>query len=232
MPGHTARARARAEHDGQAEVDAAGGVIEAGGTCGYPMRDKRLCSSRAGQGTSHEGFGRCSGHGGNSAYERAKGAWLMGHALAQQMNTTPWEALLAEVRRSAGEVAWLDGKVSEAPDDDALLSSEPGVGFAPWVKMRQEARKHLARVAKMAIDGGVAEKLVSQVTSEAQELARVVIFMLQNKDLGLSEEQIALARSILRREMLALASGQSKVIDGEVEDHGDAGSQQGTQVEG
>lgn len=152
----------------------------------------------------------------------------MGHALARQLNVTPWEALLTEVRRSAGEVAWLDGKVSECPTDDLLLVGTDAGGFAPWVKMREEARKHLARVAKMAIDGGVAEKLVMQVQSEAQELGQMVLRVLMNKDLALTEEQIAHARSILHREMLALAAGPANVIDGEVRSYDNVSDHQTT----
>jgi hypothetical protein len=153
----------------------------------------------------------------------------MGHAIARGLNVSPWEALLSEVRRSAGEVSWLDAKIADAPNDDALLSSEPG-GFAPWVRMRNEARKHLARVAKMAIDGGVAEKLVAQVQGEAQQLGQMVLAVLMSKDLALTEEQIVHARVILRNEMLAIVGsderdesgtagpppGSGKVVDGTV----------------
>lgn len=142
---------------------------------------------------------------------------MMAHAFAAHLNVTPWEALLEEVKRSAGRVGWLDVKLSEAPDDEALA---PGGEYHHWVLHAERERRHLAQVSKMAIDGGVAERIVAQAEFESQMMARVLLATLMNKELALSDGQVALARSIMRKELLAISSemdaAETKVIDGEM----------------
>lgn len=133
----------------------------------------------------------------------------MGHAYAGSRNVTPWQALAEEVRRSAGEVAWLDYKVAGATDDEELI----GTGrLAAWVVKREQQRLHLARVAKMALDAGVAERIVAQLEFEAQAIARVMTRVLDS--LHLSDEQLAVARASMRNELLAL-DRDVQTIEGE-----------------
>lgn len=174
-----------------------------------------LCSAVAGGGTDHPGVGRCAKHGGRTLKGRREAALLMAHALARKRDTTPWQALLDEVQRCAGAVAWLDWKVGQAPTDDALLSNEPGEGFAPWVAMRERERDRLAKVAKMTMDAGVASALVARAEVSGQATARVLMNTLGA--LGLSDEQMDLARTVMRRELLAIASEDgATVVDGTV----------------
>ena len=145
----------------RAEIDArlASGEVLAGGACGAPKREHNgggTCRRPAGWETSHVGSGRCKSHGGNSKQENTKGAWVLAHEMARALNVSPMEALLGEVRRTAGTVAFLDRKVAEAPNDESLLKSvsdDDGPGYARWVKMRLEERQHLARVSKLAAKG-------------------------------------------------------------------------------
>jgi predicted transcriptional regulator len=149
------------------------------------------------------------------------------HELARALNVTPWEALLGEVRRSAGGVAFLDRKVAEAPSDDALLQvTDPETGrpgYAPWVKLRMVERQHLARVSKMAVDAGVAQELVARFALQGESVARLVANIergLAEAGLGLSVEQRELVDGLLGRELLQLeatATGD-RIIDAEVVD--------------
>lgn len=176
-----------------------------------------LCGNVAGKGTDHPGVGRCAYHGGRSLKGRREAALLMAHALARHHATTPWQALLDEVQRCAGAVAWLDWKVGQAPDDASLLSSEPGEGFAPWVAMRERYEDRLAKVAKMTMDAGVASALVARAEVSGQATARVLMNTLGA--LGLTDDQMDLARTVMRRELLAIASEENAtVIDGSVVD--------------
>jgi hypothetical protein len=172
-----------------------------------------LCGNVAGKGTDHPGVGRCARHGGKSLQGRREAALLMAHALARHHATTPWQALLDEVQRCAGAVAWLDWKVGQAPDDAALLSSDPVDGFAPWVAMRERYEDRLAKVAKMTMDAGVASALVARAEVSGQATARVLMNTLGA--LGLSDDQMDLARTVMRRELLAIASEDgATVIEG------------------
>ncbi len=204
--------RARAAGRAAADTDAArlGGEVPVGGVCGarkvrrigpdgVPV-DQGECKMPAGYGTPHLGVGRCHAHAGNSTRELARGAWLMGHALARELNVTPWEALLTEVRRSAGEVAWLDAKVGSATSDADL---EPNGPLYFWAQRWKEQRQHLARVSKMALDAGVAERMVAQMQLEGDGIARAVIETLT--ELGIADDDLVLrARGIISRKLLAL----------------------------
>jgi hypothetical protein len=207
-------ARSRGREAAERMIDHDGGVIEST-YCGAELKSTGgMCTHAAGQGTAHLGVGECMIHGGNSPYEAAKGAWLMAHTFIGELNITPWEALLRQVRRTAHEMAWLDLKVAECTDDDELL---PGGSHYPWVKMRNETFNRHTRVAKMALDAGVAERLVAQMEFEAVALATVLMNTLNG--LGLGPEQLEAARGIMRRELLALDAG---TIEGEevIDEHG------------
>lgn len=170
--------------------------------------------------------GECAAEGGTFRRRQAREAWRVGHAIARALNVTPWEALLGEVRRTAGAVAWLDRKVAEAPSDESLLrndadpeTGEPG--YAGWVKLRLTERQHLARVSKLAVDAGVARELVAQFTLQGEVVARMLTNMVQglaSRGLGLSAEQESLLDDLLGRELLALeaTSSEERVMEGEV----------------
>lgn len=215
--GSTQRVSRRAYFDVQREFD----IIDdgnvgsdrfiAGGVCNVLAKNgKTRCHQPKGWETDHVGYGLCRHHGGNTSYERAKGAWLMAHAIARELNVSPWEALLAEVRRASGEVAFYDAKVAQATSDDDLLGD-----YSPWVSKWEDARKNLVRVSKVAIDAGVTERFVRQVESDSQRLMGLLIATLQDPELSLSTAQVGVARSILRRELLALGS-LGTTIDGVV----------------
>jgi len=125
----------------------------------------------------------------------------MGHAIARLRNTTPWEALLDEVRRSAGAVHWLDSKVAEASVDDDLA---PGGSHHHWVRERQIERAHLAKVAKVAIDAGIQERLVQTAELEVRVVGQAIQRVLEG--LGLDDETMMRARAMMRSELLALES--------------------------
>jgi len=127
----------------------------------------------------------------------------MAHAIAKELDVSPWDALLGEVRRSAGEVAWLDSKVATALDDDDL---RPGGSHHDWVKMRERARSWLGRVSKMAVDAGVAAMLVQREQVAGEQLAAVLNrTLVVMREAGMSEQLEAVARSAFRTELLTLA---------------------------
>lgn len=198
----------------QAEADALSrlveidGVLTPGRTCGRPSRTdpKRRCQSDAGHNTHHYGIGACVWHKGNSTYENAVAALMTGHLLAQSLNVTPWQALLGEVRRSAGSVAFLDLKIASAQTDEEL---EPGGKLHTWVRLRFKERQHLARVSKMAMDASVDQMIVAQMQLEGETIARVLTSTLSA--LGLPEDEMDKARSIMRRQLLALEAHSNDV---------------------
>jgi hypothetical protein len=129
--------------------------------CGAATRTGGSCGLPAGHGTDHVGYGRCRRHGGNTptharAAQREQAldeAVQFGGAI----EVGPIEVLLAAVYRSAGVVSWLRLKVEAlAPGELLDEQGRPSV----WVRLEAEWLDRAARVAKTALDAGVAERQV------------------------------------------------------------------------
>jgi len=117
----------------------------------------------------------------------------------------PHEALLEEVHRAAGIVAWLDEKVrslseeeltwgvtqevtkqsGETPGVDTTQSAELSV----WVKWWQQERAALAKVSKLALDAGVEERQVRLAEAQGAKLAQVIRDILADLDLTPEQQQ-------------------------------------------
>jgi hypothetical protein len=111
----------------------------------------------------------------------------MAHAYAVARNTTPWQALLDELNDLAGQVAWLNQKIGVVGFVEGDDSLRPGGLTYDWVVMREERGDRLAKVAKMCIDAGVAERMVQQV--ELQGSLMMEAAKRAAKTLGLDEAQ-------------------------------------------
>lgn len=145
------------------------------GTCGRP----------AGWGTDHAGWGRCKLHGGSSA-DGKKGALRLAaqdavvtYGLAREID--PHSALLEELHRTAGHVAWLEGMVQGLREDDLYGPvGQAGENFYPknephvWVALYHEERKHYTAVAKTCIAVGIEERRVRLAEAQGQALANVI----------------------------------------------------------
>lgn len=184
----------------------------------------------AGEFTKHPGYGPCQTHGGAKAHR----AWEKALDIARELNVTPWEALLKSVRVAAGRAAWVDAQLADATrrsDGDAANPEVKG-----WLKESRLERTLLARMAKAAVDAGVAERLVRQVELEGEIVAEVIGRVLDK--LELTSEQRVLAFDEAHRQLLALESpsGEASTVEGtwkpfgdDERPGGDAGSQGGDQ---
>lgn len=143
----------------------------------------------------------------------------------------PADALLWCVAITAGEVRYLSQKVAELTEDEVLgrpvtMVHESGEGekgyknmrtktqgpVEPhlWVRERQRAVDRLAKFSKMAIEAGVAERLVALAEFQATALAD--LFGRVFEQLSLTKAQKARAEPVLRAELLMLESGS--VLEG------------------
>lgn len=165
------------------------------------------CKMPAGEGTKHQGFGPCRIHG------RAKEhrAWELALDVARELNVSPWEALLKSVRLSAGRVEWVDAQLREATRKNDGEESAPEVRM--WLKESRDERTHLAKVAKAAIDAGVAERLVRNVEMEGQLVAEVLGRTLDALDLP--AELRVKAFDVAHTQLLVLESPQGVVVEGQ-----------------
>jgi hypothetical protein len=174
--------------------------------CGEEIRVGRArgdwCDRPAGAGTTHEGAGPCRIH--ERGLGAGTGAWIVAHGFARALEVTPWEALLWAVKLSAGKIAWMEQKLSTADVDEDL---EPNGRLHWWVRESANERDKLARVSKLAIDAGVAERLVRQLELEAQLMVRAANRTFDA--LGMSESQRQHALAIMSQAMLELEAEQT-----------------------
>lgn len=185
----------------------------------------KRCPSRSGRGIwPYEGLGGpCMAHGGAKKAGRSTGAWLMAHKFAEELDVSPWEALLMVIRITAGRVRYCESVLASAVDDRELegrVSSEEPTGVSEngdlttgrdlrwWVDTSERERDRLARVSKAAIDAGVAQLLIEKELRAGEELAGTFVKVLSAmEEAGVVGEMLEIARTVMRKELqLALES--------------------------
>lgn len=158
--------------------------------CGVKKRGKEeWCTLRAGQGTSHLGFGPCSFHRGNSTVMKAKydpqaEAWKVNRAAATYgipREVDPFTALEEELYRTAGIVQWLQeaiGAIEERDVTHLIVTNAERDGESKLevideranelIKLYQVERKHFRDIAKTCIDVGIDVRKMEIAELQAQ----------------------------------------------------------------
>jgi hypothetical protein len=194
----------------------------------------KACHRPAGWGTDHVGTGSCKLHGGATPnhrtaarIEQAKKATA---TYGLPIDVGPAEALLQELRRTAGHVAWLERRVAELDEDELVwgvveetvrgvaeetdrpttpngggLETKRKAGTNALIKLYQEERKHLAQVSKAAIDAGVSERVVQIYEQIAASYVQVLERVIDR--LNLTPQQRDLVPQLIERELRALTTG-------------------------
>ena len=183
--------------------------------CGWTTKRESRCRMLAGWDTKHPGYGPCRVHGGAKAHK----AWEMALDIARELNVTPWEALLKSVKVAAARAAWVDFQLAEAVRRNDGEPANPEV--KGWLKESRMERTLLARMAKAAVDAGVAERLVRNTELEGQIVAEVIGKVLDK--LGLAPELRVMAFDEAHRQLLALEapSGDASTVEGTWKPFGD-----------
>lgn len=198
-----------------------------------PPRDRRKCKARSS--TTGKQCGRwpskgqlvCAFHGGNAPRAKAAAQRRMAEEKAREaletygrpIDTTPTEALLEEVRWTAGHVQWLRDRVrdleqaavtwgmteqveksaGEFPGVDTTHAAAPNV----WVDLYARERRHLLDVCKAAIQAGVEERRVRLAEQQGSLLADVIRRILG--DLELTQDQQARVPEVVPRHLRAVS---------------------------
>lgn len=183
-----------------------------GQPCGrYPRKGEDLCR-------------QC---GGNAPQVRKAAEMRVMNALAEQavrtyglpLDVSPTEALLDEVRWTAGHVAWLREQVQDL-EREALTwgrteEVDKGSGeftgidithaAAPniWLDLYSKERKHLLDVCKAALSAGVEERRVRLAERQGDLLAGAIRAILD--ELGLTPDQAARVPEIVPRVLRSVA---------------------------
>lgn len=165
----------------------------------------------------------CNMHGGMSPNGKAAGAKRLAQAALADAQVTfglprdidPAAALLEEVHRTAGHVAWLQTRIADLNESDLTwgLTSQVdrGSGEFPGTDLTRQAvppvllklyadeRKHLVAVCAAAIGAGIEERRVRLAEEQGQIMAGVIRAIFA--DLDLTPEQAAAAPGIASRHL-------------------------------
>lgn len=176
----------------------------------------------------------CKVHGGMAGQNRAAAARRIERAEAEAavvtlglpVDVSPSDALLEEVRWTAGHVQWLRAKVQELRDEqagtlvwgvtrvvDKQSSENPGTdttesaGPSIWYELYDRERKHLVTVCTAALRAGVEERRVRLAEAQGEQVAGAIRAILA--DLGLTSDQQAMVSEVVPRHLRLLAGGAS-----------------------
>jgi hypothetical protein len=172
--------------------------------CGAKKKNGDTCRAFAGQGTDHPGVGRCKFHLGNTKNMRKHAVKLKAEEevtrargqFGAKIPVEPTEALLSVLHLSAGQLAWLHDELAEQTDKQS---------FDGQVLMRlwNDERDRVARIAKAALDAGVAERSIRLAETYGEAIATVLRNVLYDPELGLTDMQQALLPDLVRRHLMA-----------------------------
>lgn len=190
--------------------------------------DDRRCTATASGGTTRperngercdnwamKGQAVCDSHGGMAPQNRLAGAVRIAVKKARkQMETygrpidvAPTEALLDEVRITAGHVAWLRQRITELEPNELIwgttrvkdgghdAGTTQEAEIHAYVKLYQQERKHLVTVCAEAIRCGIEERYVRLVEQQGEMVADAIKAILG--DLNLTEAQQVKAKNIV-----------------------------------
>lgn len=191
--------------------------------CGGKNRKGAPCGNSAGYKTDHPGSGNCHFHGGSSpngrkhAVEQAARQAVITFGLPRDISAV--DALMEEVRYTAGHVAWLREQVqaleagqlvwgmTEQVDKSATefagTDTTYGAKASIWLELYYRERKHLVDVTKAAITAGIEERKVRLAEQQGALVAQVIRSILA--DLELSPGQQARVPEVVPRHLRALA---------------------------
>lgn len=180
-----------------------------------------------------EGASTCRVHGSGSRKAKAAAARRVEEAKAAReaekavttlglsRDVSPSEALLEEVRWTAGHVDWLRDRVREVERDELVWgktkvkdgygpmgpSAETVEGATPsvWYDLYEKERKHLVTVCTAALRAGVEERRVRLAEAQGAQVAEVIRAILD--DLGLTTEQQQKVGTVVPARLRLLAGG-------------------------
>lgn len=151
----------------------------------------------------------------------------MAHKFAEELDVSPWEALLMVIRITAGRLRYIESVLAGAKSDDELTGAASddtplgvemggandggiivGRDLTWWVENSKEERDRLAKVSKAAIDAGVAQLLIEKELRQGEEIAQRFVGALEAmREAGMPEDMLEIARGVMRTQLqLAIES--------------------------
>lgn len=128
---------------------------------------------------------------------------------AGELQVSPWDAMLQEVRRSAYRVEWIQARVEAEAERERDLARQEGEWdkirdyqmavmnqsreLREWIKLEREERAHGAMVARGAVSAGLSERYIESVQAEARMIAEVLRRALNAANLSADQWEAATA---------------------------------------
>jgi hypothetical protein len=157
-------------------------------------------------------MGRCKWHGGNTQTGRMAAAKEGGMRILKYtdpIELDPTTALLQELYRTAGHVQYLDQQIGEyeLKTDEEIPDHQ-----RQWMTVHMVERQHMAKVAKLALDAGIAEREIQLAEQQGMILASAIEAILEA--LELTPSQSALIPSVVPRVLRNISVSHPVVIEG------------------
>lgn len=194
--------------------------------CGaYIKKTRKWCDRPAGFGTDHEGLGPCRLHGGNLAPHIRSGVVAnaeLSLLVDEPVSIDPAQALLWCVTLAAQDIRWLNSRIAELETYRVRpKTTEQGIGMQGpidkttkgpvelngLIQQRFQAEERLARFSKMALDAGVADRLVRLAERMGELIAPMLSGILD--DLGIDK---AKARPVVERHMRDIEGSATQLV--------------------
>lgn len=139
------------------------------------------CRRPKGWGTDHPGSGTCKDHFGTTPNHKAAAAQEAAAKALEKMGVPipadPAQALLEQVWEALGNVAFLRAQV-QALEADVFTAAGRAI-----VRTYDQERDRLARICKLALDAGVAERDIALREQQADAIVLVVTRVLDSLEL-------------------------------------------------
>lgn len=182
---------------------------------------KGYCKKPAGEGTDHLGSGRCKLHGGSMPNHRKAAQTEMAKqgvkAFGLPVNIEPHEALIDELQRTAGIIAFyeiqirelddvnqLTGPVgTEGQDAESTLEHHPKAEANIWIRLHIDERKHYVKVAETCIRAGIAERQVQLAEQQGALIANFTRTLLLRLEIDVNKQSV---REIVRECLMDISS--------------------------
>jgi hypothetical protein len=179
--------------------------------CGAKKKNGELCRKFAGEGTEHPGIGACKYHLGRTknanVAAQKKMAQKVLHSFGQPIPVEPTEALLAVLHLSAGHLQYVKDEYEVVEDKSSFMAQSLMRAF-------NEERDRIARIAKAALDAGVAERQVKIAEAYGAQLATLLRNVLEDEKLKLTTRQQAAAPAVIRKHLLSMGD-RPQLLSGE-----------------
>lgn len=133
----------------------------------WPMKGAKVCHAHGGRAPQVKAAAK------RRQEQQTALAAVATYGLPRQI--APDQALLEEVHRTAGHVAWLHQLIGGLDQTGLTQRAENGTTSpAVWVDLYQRERAHLVKVAASAIAAGIAERQVKLAEQQGALLAGAV----------------------------------------------------------